>query len=207
MSIFSFFCAPATKEEEFWKWFQTNEARLFDFEKDQARIFSELTKELNKIDPNLTFEFGPDNNGKRDFVISADGIKSAFPAVISLADKAPNLPRWTIIKFRPRREMGNEMTMTRDGVLVRVDQITFTIEPDGDKAAITLYIDGYDSARHNTFGTIGFLLLDTALGEYNIETKVGAIDFKPASAPSKLPKTPFKDLPEIFDRFMAAKTN
>src|SRR6187399_703219 len=92
-----------SKEEKFWKWFQANEARLFDFERDQDRVFAELGPAMKKVHSNLTFEFGPKKDGQREFVISADGIKDAFPAVIALADKAPELPRWNIIKFRQRR--------------------------------------------------------------------------------------------------------
>ena len=68
-----------SKEALFWRWFQANETRLFDFEKDQDRVFNELQMQLHRIQPSLTFEFGPKEEGKREFVISADGIKDAFP--------------------------------------------------------------------------------------------------------------------------------
>ena len=87
----------------FWKWFVRNEAMLFDFEKDQEKTFHLLATELQKIHSSLTFEFGPKINSIRDFVISADGIRAAFPAVIELAGAAPTLERWRVIAFRPRR--------------------------------------------------------------------------------------------------------
>lgn len=85
--------AQVTPEHAFWNWFQKNEATLFDFEKDQERIFDRLSAELQKIDPNLTFEFGPQDNGRREFTISADGIRKAFPAVEKLYAAAPSMPR------------------------------------------------------------------------------------------------------------------
>ena len=70
-----------TPQDEFWKWFAKHEAELYDFEVDRKKVFDQLAVELSKINSDLTFEFGP-KNPKRDFVISAGGIKSAFPAVV-----------------------------------------------------------------------------------------------------------------------------
>jgi hypothetical protein len=69
-------------------------------EAERERIFDGLAIELQKVDPNLAFEFGP-NDPKREFVISAAGIRSAFPAFVSLAAAAPTLEKWKVIAFRP----------------------------------------------------------------------------------------------------------
>jgi hypothetical protein len=181
----------------FWRWFQANEARVFDFEKDREHTFDELSKEIHKVHPDLTFELGPNKDGKREFVISADGIKEAFPAVIALADAAPALPRWKIIKFRPRRDFQSPVTL--NGLTISPGQVKFTIEPDGEKVGITLFIEGYSPAERVRYAGVIYLMLDQALGEYDVETKVGAIEFKDRSAPSKLLKQPFSLLPQSFD--------
>src|SRR5438128_2325080 len=91
--------------QEFWNWFVRQE-ELFTFDPDneteREKLFDRLAIELQKIHPNLTFEFGP-NEPRREFIISADGIKRAFPAVASLVEAAPPLDRWQVIAFRPRR--------------------------------------------------------------------------------------------------------
>jgi hypothetical protein len=66
--------AFASPETVFWRWFQANQEKLFDFERDQERIFDLLLAEMHKVDSDLTFEFGPEKNGKREFVISAGGM-------------------------------------------------------------------------------------------------------------------------------------
>ena len=73
VAVFAFSCTRATAipEEAFWKWFQRNENSLFDFEKDRERTFDLLGAEMHKLNPNLTFEFGPKEDGRREFVISA----------------------------------------------------------------------------------------------------------------------------------------
>src|SRR5271157_5672329 len=99
-----------TAQEEFWNWFIQHEAEMFnldvDREAERERIFDELASALQKVDPDLAFEFGP-NESRREFVVSAGGIKRAFPAVASLVDAAPPLDRWQVTAFRPRRTPSN----------------------------------------------------------------------------------------------------
>ena len=123
--IFSLFSKKSvdTVEARFWQWYQNHEDTLFQFEKDQERVFEILAVELHKIRPDLTFEFGPVKNGRRDFVISADGIKAAFPAVEFVFASAPKLKRWTFIKFRPRR---SPMNLDYGGVQVSRRRILHT---------------------------------------------------------------------------------
>ena len=99
-----------TTQEQFWSWFVQHEAQLFDLdpsrEEHRERLFDELGNELQKVDPDLAFEFGP-NEPRREFVVSAGGIKRAFPAVAALVDAAPPLDRWQVTAFRPRRTPSN----------------------------------------------------------------------------------------------------
>ena len=165
--------ATAGPEQDFWRWFQQNDALLFDFERNQEATFDALATALHKVDPQLTFEFGPKQNGRREFVISADGMRAAFPKVEALAGAAPLMPKWIVVKFRPRRE---PFDLRYKGLDVAVDTVTVALRPQGAKVGITVFIPGYARARHDDFSGIAFLFLDQALGEYDVETKVGSID-------------------------------
>jgi hypothetical protein len=199
--IFSLFThmARGTPEQDFWNWFQKNEASLFDFEKNQEPIFDGLATAMHRVHPSLTFEFGPKEGNKREFVISADGIKDAFPKVFSLYATAPKLPRWTFIKFRPRRE---PMNISYDGISVRAQDIKFKIDADGSKAGITLFVPGHTAQNHKTMVGIAFLTLDQALGEFDVETKVGFIEVASPNAASES-TSPLKELPGAFDVFVS----
>ena len=83
----------AASIDRFWQWFAANDERLFHFEPDQEPTFNALAAAMNAVDPHLTFEFGPEQDGRRDFVISAGGIKRGFDAVRLLAAGAPSLAR------------------------------------------------------------------------------------------------------------------
>jgi hypothetical protein len=198
---FSSGLAQVTPEQAFWNWFQKNEAALFDFEKDRDRTFDRLTAELRKLDPSLTFEFGPKENGRREFTISADGIRKAFPAVEKLYAAAPALPRWKFQKFRQRREPSD---ISFRGVRVTASGVSVNVTRQGEKADIALFFPGFSEAARETYTGIAFLLLDQALGEYDVETRVGEIRVEGISKAS--PKAyHLKELPMRFDELFAKK--
>jgi hypothetical protein len=178
MGILSFFSSTteAAVEDDFWKWFNKNQEMIFHFENDTERTFDKLSAALSKVDPELTFEFSPIlENGKREFVISAGGIKSAFPSVEKLANSAPDLEKWTIVKFRPRRLPLNDLNY--GGVSVRADDVYYNLYKDGEKLGVVLFFDDYNEEQHTVYGNMAYLFLDEALGEYDVETKLGFIEF------------------------------
>jgi hypothetical protein len=182
--------------QSFWKWFTSNDRMLFDFEKDQDRLFDKLALKLRRIDLNLTFEFGPKIENRREFVISAGGIKSAFPAVIELLRIAPTLEHWQITGFRPRRPPICIVELR--GKSVDPTRVEFTLIDNGKDIGIYLFLPGYDQADA-TWTEIGYLLLDEALGEYDVETKLGPIGMLELDAPQKGKRYPLAELPQIFD--------
>lgn len=196
---------PAKSFQTFWKWFVDNEDELFNFERDQDVVFDALSDALHLVSEQLTFEFGPKEDGRREFVISADGNRDAFPFVLGLAAAAPRLDRWQVTKFRPRRSLDFELVFDGEKFLPR--DLMFSIEPDNGLAGLTLFMRGLNDRTHQTFFGIAFLFLDHALGEYDVETKVGYIDIQPMEAESNLPKHPFSEIATIFDRFMARYSN
>jgi hypothetical protein len=197
LGLSSFGKAMASPEAAFWAWFQKNDGVLYEFERNQEAVFDRLATEMQKVNPTLTFEFGPKENGQREFVISADGIRDAFPSVEKLYAAAPQMEHWKVIKFRPRRPPFN---VTYQGISVDVSSVSVLIEPDGPKAALTVFIPGFNASMGDRYRGIGYLLLDQALGEFDVETRVGFID---VAAPSPRPAkaVSLKDLPVAFDGF------
>jgi hypothetical protein len=190
-----------TVEGRFWHWFAANEERLFTFEANQESIFDELAEQLRRVHPDLTFEFGPTHKNRREFIISAGGIQAAFPAVESLFATAPNLRRWTFIKFRPRRHP--VMTIQFGGKEVAPTDVGCEMVREGSKIAITLYFEASVAADESVMKNIGYLLLDEALGEYDVETRVGAIEFRIGRPKHKIPN--IQDLAAEFDKFGSGK--
>jgi|SRR5882672_2928552 len=166
-------------QEKFWHWFVQHEVELFGFDPDREiereRLFDELASALQEVDPNLAFEFGPKGT-KREFVISAAGIKKVFPAVAALVAAAPPLSRWKVTAFRPRRNPVNVIKF-RDKQVDPKD-VCFSLLDNGKMAGIYLFIPGIREDDVD-LKQIGYLLLDETLGEYDVESRVGLIKMLP----------------------------
>lgn len=198
--MFSFLRKTPAKPPEptFWAWFEANEALLFDFERDREPVFDALAAAFKKISRDIAFEFGPkEPDGRRELVISAGGIKSAFPAVEKLVAAAPALARWRFTAFRPRR--AEVMTLEFGGLRIEPKDVDCCFLVGGQHIGLALFLPGYTEARKNEFGQAGFLMLDEALGEYDVTMKVGAIRFLAFEERRDIDRFPLTELAARFD--------
>jgi hypothetical protein len=163
-----------SSEARFWLWFQAHDAALFFVVTGKEPVCAKLKSELRRIQPDLTFEFGPVESGRREFVLSANGIREAFPAVISLAAAAPVLTRWTIIRFRPARP---QFTKVRFGGLeLDAGSVLFAVAyRNGDRANLVISVPGYRATPRKVYEQAVFLLLDRMVGEYAAGTGIGTV--------------------------------
>lgn len=186
--------------DQFWHWFVQNENTLYEFEDNIESVFDAIAVELVKVDENVTFEISsPDEAGRRHFVITAEGIRSSFPAVEQLVNTAPQLSRWTFVKYRQRAV---ELSIVEfDGMRIDPSDVHCVIVKDENpsKVGILLFFDGYNEKQRNVFGNIGYLILDQALGEYVVEMSVGVIEIFDRSSKYYLSARPIGELGSYFD--------
>ena len=189
-----------TAQQAFWQWFSSHQDELFDFEADQERVFDELSDRLIRVHPKLTFEFGPKTEW-REFVISAGGLLEAFPAVTSLVAAAPKMDRWRVTGFRPRRTPLNRIALGERRL--GPEEVEFSLLTRGTEIGLRIFIPGF---RDNDVALkqIAYLMLDEALGEYDVETKVGLIQMLPCESPRTTERYPLPDLPYRFDELASS---
>lgn len=185
-------------KDKFWQWFGEHEQTLFELEADQEAIFDQIAAELQIVDPDLTFELGPPEP-RREFIVSAGGIERAFPAVISLVDSAPKFARWRVIAFRPRRPFPDLIELS--GKSVNSLEAQFSLLDNGRKAGIYLFIPNFRD-DDVVLKQIGYLLLDGALGEFDVETRLGLIRMLAPEAPTTTQRYPLAELPRQFDQLI-----
>ena len=186
-------------QEQFWAWFEQHQDDLFNFKVDQERTFDELSRALNRFHKYLTFEFGPEVNGRREFVISASGIKKAFPAVTALTAAAPKFDRWEIVAFRPRRTAICAVDL--GGTRLAPEEVEFVLLSNGKMAGIRLFIPGF-TEDNLALKQIAYLMLDEALGEYDVETKLGLIQLTTVGDCGGVERHPLPELPARFDELL-----
>ena len=189
---------------EFWRWFEANDDDLFHLEQNPKDIFDRLTEAMHRVDQNLTFEFSLVlEDGCREFIISAAGNKSSFQSVEALYATSPCLPRWTFIRFRQRRDL-NDLKMQYASHLIKASQVHYAIFKDRKpgKVGIMLFLDGYSVKDRDTWDQIGYLLIDAALGEYDVETHVGEILFFSHNSEYFHKARTLAELPSHFDKML-----
>ena len=159
-------------------------------------ILEELTVELNKVSNGLTFQFSSKDIYGREFVVSADGIRQLFSTVIKLVGAAPALPGWKIVAFR--QPMSPQFSLDFRGFRLLTDDMWFKITSKEYWVDITLYVKGLSRKNRHIVQHSSLIALDNALGEYDVEMKVGHIYWQ------SVPKDPmksglklFRDLPEV----------
>jgi hypothetical protein len=154
---------------EFWRVFLQAEEALFAGEESAA----ELSETIRRVHPDLEFDIGPPEAGRREIVISAGGIRDAFPAVEALARAAPALSRWNVVRYRQRRSVSG--TVTFQGLALSPENVRFEIAADGPGSGIVLFMPGYTRQEHSRYLALALIMIDALLGEYDVEMKLGSI--------------------------------
>lgn len=164
--------------EQFWIWFVNNESRLLDLPGEPLVL--EAGKRIRKSFPGIMFEVGSNDQRPRELIISADGISENVSAVEEIADAAPTLDSWTITRFRRPHEGYAESELTFGPVKLGKGTVRakLTRMQDG-RPDVDLYMQGFnpDAPNAQVYQGAAFILLDMAIGEYNVICLVGAIRF------------------------------
>jgi hypothetical protein len=166
----------------FWSWFQ---ARRHDIEHDVASIrqmggpsnliTDELGERLRTNWPDLVHEIGRAGDGVFELIISADGIRGRFPVVTECVKNAPELPGWRFIAFRPRQQE-LPASVVIEGTEVPADDFVFVPHERSELIDLDVLYRGPLPAGDHRIAGASYLLLDFALGEFDVETRIGRID-------------------------------
>lgn len=184
--------AAATKAAAFWKWFSDHAAELHA-NTDLQKTMESIGAELEKAYPGVFAEIGKDKD-ELILVISADGNKKLFPQVQEVYAVRPTVPGWKIVAFR-QRDAGFAIEM--GGTKIEPKTVKFVGTPADGKLDIDVFLPGYKTGDEE-LGKIGFIILDHVIGEYDMETKIGAIEFAALEAAPAAAK-PLTELPAMVD--------
>lgn len=184
--------STANRAAPFWKWF-TDHATELHGNTDLRVVMESISAECEKAYPGVFAEIGKQGD-ELMLVISADGIKKLFPQVQEIYAARPTVPGWKIVAFRQRDagfaiEMGDKKLEPKT--------VKFVGTPGEGKLDIEVYLPGFKSGDEE-LKKIGFIILDHMIGEYDMETKIGGIDFAALDAAPATAK-PLTELPAMVD--------
>ncbi len=192
----------ADRDRAFWKWVGGHVEALKQVKTGQEPVTAQLSTELEKVEPGLVFELGV---GREPFelIISADGERKRFPTVKRLVAAAGELPGTKVIAFRPRKDV-EAFSMDVAGQKLSGSNLWFLAAPDPDPkhaglVAVTISVEGMTDVNAEAMKNAAFLLLEASVGEFDLETKVGAIDVVTVTEQNGAPFKKLKELPATLD--------
>ena len=204
MGIFS----KESREQEFWNWFSKNEKVIFTFEKDQEKNLDAISDNLSKYREGLVFEISQVSDGKREFIISADGISELFPDVEALSQAAPNFDRWIIIPFRQRMNDYANFNLEYSGKDLDPSKIWIYSRIEEGYFDLIVYHPEYLEEQRDIFVSASYILLDMALGEFDVVRGIRYIDHQRVPEnPFEMGLKPFSELRAIFDAYKNEQKN
>jgi hypothetical protein len=166
------------KEKRFWKWFISNKTKIEEFMESDLRdntIYINLTKELHKFDKRIYPEIAKNNENNYVLIITPDGIKAGMEPTNIIVASAPNIDNWKVKKYRQASDK-RDLNFNGLDFTYRDIKIWRQFETEEELVHIALFINGYKE-EDNRYKNLGFLYLDHILGEYNVLTRVGSIEF------------------------------
>jgi len=198
----------AKKVDDFWKWFESNQNEFFklDFEDENAveSAFEKLSQEMKSFNESIVFEFSPVlDNGKREFVLSADGLKTVFPDLLDLFKRSPELEKWEIIPFRQAFQSDPGLEFA-DGFKLSWDKVMFQYKPTPEGLSIDFYIEDYHRGNKN-FGIGLVVLLDSYLGEYDAVMQIRFVNTHALDRFNSSHLKEFKELKQVVEEFKTSK--
>lgn len=149
--------------DRFWEWFKANEEELYDEFEPSFPIFQTMVRKIHAIDKGLVFDVDTKERGVRELIISADGNEALFPVVMQVVGAAPEMERWSVRAFRPRRE--GHLNVVVEGQLFETANMFYRSKKTGSKVDIEVWFiepEGIQRPHH----VVAEVVVANLLGEY-----------------------------------------
>jgi hypothetical protein len=186
--------APASEATaQFWSWFTVNASRLASGDLEKAMV--EINDHLEPTHRGIFVEIGAGEH-VRTLVITADGNRDYFPLVQKVFDVRPaSIPGWKIVAFRQRDAA--PFTIELGGLKLDPKDLRFVAGAGASgKIDLDVFVASYTDTPELKQAL--YIVLDHTLGEFDMETKIGGIDFHALSEAGSSAR-PLLELPRVLD--------
>ena len=200
LALVSICMNASSAQSDFWTWFKEKESEFPATAEFGASYGKELSRRLALVHPGLVYEISVPENGPKELVISADGLRNLIPHVRNLVGAAPAVEGWTFTAFRPRMKDYAKFKLRFGGREFDPGKLWCYSRVQGGRFDLIVYHPAYSDEARNLIMNGTYILLDMALGEFDVMTGIRSIDHQ------QLPENPeskglyrFERLRQIFD--------
>jgi hypothetical protein len=163
-------------KQEFWNSFEANMPALEQLINGESNVYAgynALSADLREFNELLIPEITKEKE-VYVLIISCDGIREGIPWVEELTEDIKEYPNWKIVKFRQPNAMEY---IPINGIKVHRNAIWLNWEKTPDnKYNLTFFPKWHSGGGIYQKGAM--LHLDHSIGEYNVMTRIEAIEFK-----------------------------
>ncbi len=160
--------------QPFWNWFSENIEYVETIFESPQMVTDAVGKMLNIVAPELTFEIGKNGQGDFEIILIAGGLAENIDAVVGLYKAAPQMQGWVVTPFMPRHDTP---ILEFNGLKFEISNYFYQFQPGEQRPNLLMCIKGYQPEHEHEYRSAAFMFLDCALGEYDVMTKIGGIDF------------------------------
>lgn len=173
-------------------------------QREHAATLKFFSAAFDKYAPGVAFEFGVAGDGIFELVISAGGLRKNIPDVMQLVAAAPKFEKWHIMAFRPRQDLDFHIRIGNHECDIAKTRVLS--KGRDDKFDVALFIDVPADAPTEILTQFQFLILDVALGEYDVVTQIGGVQGYPmASTPQGSSLPTISEFVAAFDKRFAGR--
>lgn len=169
------------KIEDFWQELELTIEQVLESREenqfDAENLLSTYRDRLQSIDENLTFHFEADEEGPIEMIFGCDGYPESIHSVLSLVGAAPSVSG---IKFKAFNHRYDPIpnTINVAGEMCELSDYWFSLTSSEKKLHLTVYMKGIpEILEMDPRIEAVMIFLDALIGEYELMTKVWALDW------------------------------
>ena len=195
--------------DAFWKWWPTVSGDLAasGIAEDLAGHAKSLTAKVKAIHPSLVWEIGPGRSATRSLMVGSEGDLSLRHHAEEWRAAAPADDDWEFICARApiTAEHLSDLSLTIGDRTIPLGPVRIRLVPDvsGERLDASLWHPIFPDLDEKDRAQIGFLALDSALGEDDVERWLGHIDWSVDASEHDIP---IGTLPQAVVAFAAQAT-
>lgn len=191
---------------DFWNQLEQALAKLRDSDLEELsvqgeRVLHAYRKRLREIDTNLTVNFERrDAAGPLELVFGCDGFPESIHNVLNLVNSAPDINGYQVKAFNERMNPVPQKVHL-DGDVFSIDDYWCSLRVIHNRIELAIYMnDTPEMADMDPRIEAVMILLDALIGEYEIMTKIWALDwYLMPIDPLDYGLMPLTELREAFD--------
>jgi hypothetical protein len=168
------------RKKIFWGWFEKHRFQIeksMDLERTDHKLFDELTNKLQDFNSLLFPELTKKDDNKYVIIITANGKSKGIKPTIEIAEAAPEIENWEILRFR---QPNDKVKLSLNGIAYNSNEIAIIPVQDHNdiyKYNLTIFIRNIYKDEKK-YKSLAFLYLQHIIGEFNTMTRVGRISYE-----------------------------